>query len=189
MRATWPLLLVLCAKTAAADVLPPPEPMRCGPGQEVTTDHGGTRCVFRTCTSDSDCPRGMVCVGMDETYCDPRGEPCSTSRVWRCNDDPRAGDPPPRPPPPEPRPEPERKFAQPPPGDSSGGAVIATGDAPQPNPDPNGSVLVSRRRSGCACSAVGVSVPIGGVLLALLGAAAVGAQMRRRRARDELRLR
>ncbi|MBN1612335.1 MAG: hypothetical protein JW940_37235 [Polyangiaceae bacterium] len=181
MRTTWPLLLVLLAKTAAADVLPPPEPMRCGRGQEVTTDHGGTRCVFRACTTDSDCPSGMYCVGMDETYCDPRGEPCSTSRVWRCNEDRRAGDPPPRPRPPGP--EPERRFAQPPPGDPGSGAVIATGDTDQPNPDPNGRVLETHRRSGCACSTVGAGAPVGGALLALLGAAAVWAQRRRRTGR------
>jgi MYXO-CTERM domain-containing protein len=71
---------------AKADVLPPPEPLECGRGQVVATDHGGTHCEYKHCAYDHDCPPGMPCVARAETYCDPRGEPCSTSEVKRCSD-------------------------------------------------------------------------------------------------------
>jgi len=79
-------LTVGTAPSARADVLPPPEPIQCGPGQVAATDHGGTHCEYKRCGCDNDCPLGMPCVERTETHCDPRGEPCFTNAVKRCSD-------------------------------------------------------------------------------------------------------
>lgn len=69
---------------AQADVLPPPRPLSCGPGQDKETDHSGEHCADRRCVTDVVCPLGMACVGRGERHCDPRGGPCAPSIVNRC---------------------------------------------------------------------------------------------------------
>jgi hypothetical protein len=76
--------LACCAIDARADVLPPPQPLKCGLGQEVQTDHSGTYCQYKWCPSVAVCPAGMACVARSETHCDPRGQPCWTGNVSRC---------------------------------------------------------------------------------------------------------
>ncbi|MBI4700181.1 MAG: hypothetical protein HY744_03265 [Deltaproteobacteria bacterium] len=89
-RRAWPWCLAAAALAASAagparaDVIGPPQAVQCGPGQEVVTDHGGTRCQYRYCRSPADCPPPLACVARSETYCDPRGQPCQTSVVQRC---------------------------------------------------------------------------------------------------------
>jgi hypothetical protein len=69
---------------AAADVLPPPRPLSCGPGQVKERNHSGDHCAYRPCVTDVVCPPGMACVARSETHCDPRGAPCQSTVVARC---------------------------------------------------------------------------------------------------------
>lgn len=79
------VVVLLCGGTSPhADVLPPPQPLKCGLGQVVRTDHSGTYCQYKWCPSEAVCPEGMACVTRSETHCDPRGQPCWTGDVSRC---------------------------------------------------------------------------------------------------------
>jgi hypothetical protein len=79
-----PLAALLLGGRIHADVLPPPAPLSCGPGEDATVRHGGARCEPRQCQSDVVCPVGMTCLARSETECDPRGKPCTTNVVRRC---------------------------------------------------------------------------------------------------------
>jgi hypothetical protein len=83
----WSLAVacLMIPSVSHADAIPPPKAITCGRGQVAHTGHGGTHCEYMACRTDADCPSGMFCVARDETHCDPRGAPCSTSRVSRCS--------------------------------------------------------------------------------------------------------
>jgi hypothetical protein len=88
VRCPWilaPLLWATFAGQSHADVLPPPSPLQCDLGQDVTTDHSGTHCKYRICHTEAVCPPGMACLAHAEADCDPRGRPCLTRLVSRCS--------------------------------------------------------------------------------------------------------
>ncbi|MFK7989856.1 MAG: hypothetical protein AB8I08_27805 [Sandaracinaceae bacterium] len=55
------VVLALPALAAADAIMPPPDDLRCRPGERLVNDHGGARCELPFCETQADCPTQTRC--------------------------------------------------------------------------------------------------------------------------------